>query len=116
MGAADNLRTEAEAAEELGCSVAKLRKLRACGELAFIPGRPVLILDQDFQDLKRREAEMAYARWEKRKRKKRGTKPPNPAEDPNASERRRHILLWLKHRGASVIPGLAKPARSRGQS
>ena len=38
MGAADNLRTEAEAAEELGFSIHKMRKLRAAGEVAFIPG------------------------------------------------------------------------------
>lgn len=111
MGAADNLRTEAEAAEELGFSIHKMRKLRAAGEVAFIPGRPVLIMDSDFQLLKRQEAEKAYARWEKRQRKKRGTKPPNPSEDPDASERRRIFFQWLRMRGPSVIPGLAKPTR-----
>ncbi|KQP60096.1 hypothetical protein ASF41_10485 [Methylobacterium sp. Leaf111] len=111
MSVSENLRTEAEVAAELKCSVAKIRKLRAAGRLAFIPGRPVLILDRDFVKLQREEAEIAYARWEKRKRKKRGTKPPNPNEDLDAPERRRVRLMWLKHRGPAVLRHLAKPTR-----
>lgn len=115
MSISDNLRTEAQVAAELKCSVAKIRKLRAAGRLAYIPGRPVLILDRDFLKLQREEAEMAYARWEKRKRKKRGTKPPNPNEDPDAETRRRAIFSWLHHRGPSVMRHLAKPADGRSQ-
>lgn len=111
MSSSLNLRTEAEVAAELKCSVAKIRKLRAAGRLAYIPGRPVLILNDAFLKLQREEAEIAYARWEKRKRNKRGAKPPNPSEDPHAETRRRAILSWLQHRGPSAIRHLAKPTR-----
>jgi hypothetical protein len=113
MSISNNLRTEAEAAAELKCSVAKLRKLRAAGRLAYIPGRPVLIPEASFLKLQHEEAEIAYARWDKRKRKKRGTKPPNPNEDPHAATRRRAILSWLQHRGPAVLRHLAKPASGR---
>lgn len=105
------VRTEAEASAELGFSIHKMRKLRAAGEVAFIPGRPVLILERDFEDLKRREAEKAYVRWEKRKRKKRGAKPLKPPEDPDAAIRWRAALCWLKLRAKSgQLPTISKPA------
>ena len=105
------VRSEAEAAAELGFSIHKMRKLRAAGEVAFIPGRPVLILERDFEDLKRREAEKAYARWEKRKRKKRGSRPPKPPEDPDVVIRRRAALTWVKMRMKAGLPLPTKPIR-----
>ncbi|KQO66032.1 hypothetical protein ASF22_05020 [Methylobacterium sp. Leaf87] len=78
-----------------------------------MPGRPVLIPEAAFLKLQHEEAEIAYARWEKRKHKKRGTKPPNPNEDPHAETRRRAILAWLRHRGPVVLRHLAKPAGRR---
>ncbi|OLP60339.1 hypothetical protein BJF93_15390 [Xaviernesmea oryzae] len=39
--------TEREVAELLRCSQSKIRRLRRAGELAYIPGRPVLIDEMD---------------------------------------------------------------------
>ncbi|OLP60340.1 hypothetical protein BJF93_15395 [Xaviernesmea oryzae] len=41
--------TEPEAAEILQCSSSKIRRLRFSGELAYIPGRPVLIEEADLE-------------------------------------------------------------------
>ncbi|WP_245295732.1 helix-turn-helix domain-containing protein [Rhizobium rhizosphaerae] len=39
--------TEPEVAERLRCSTSKIKRLRAAGKLAYLPGRPVLIDERD---------------------------------------------------------------------
>ncbi|MCJ2040285.1 helix-turn-helix domain-containing protein [Methylobacterium sp. J-059] len=78
------LLTEAEVADRLKCSVSKVRKLRYAGLIAFLPGRPVLILESDFVVLQRQQQELAYARWAGRKVRRRATRPPDP---PSITER-----------------------------
>ncbi len=41
------LLTEAEVAKVLRCSTSKIKRLRYAGELPFLPGRPVLIAEED---------------------------------------------------------------------
>lgn len=45
----DILLTEKEVAERLRCAVSKVRRLRRTGKLAFLPGRPVLIREEDLR-------------------------------------------------------------------
>ena len=44
------LLTEPEVAEMLRCSTSKIKRLRLSGALAYIPGRPVLIAEQDLAE------------------------------------------------------------------
>lgn len=39
--------TEAEVAERLRCSTSKIKRLRLAGKLPYLPGRPVLITEDD---------------------------------------------------------------------
>lgn len=52
------LLTEQEAADLLGCDALRVKRLRAAGLIAFIPGQPPLLLEDDVQEfiawLKRR--------------------------------------------------------------
>ena len=41
------LLTEIEVAETLRCSTSKVKRLRLAGKLAYLPGRPVLIREDD---------------------------------------------------------------------
>lgn len=45
-----NLLLEREVARRLRCSTSKVKRLRLSGELAYLPGRPVLIAAKDVQD------------------------------------------------------------------
>ena len=44
------LLTQIEVAQRLRCTVQKVAKLRKTGQLAYIPGRPVLIEESDLRD------------------------------------------------------------------
>lgn len=44
-----NLLSDDEIAARLRCSVSKVRQLRYAGRLAFIPGRPPLVRERDFE-------------------------------------------------------------------
>lgn len=43
----DALLTEKEVSERLRCSTSKIKRLRLDGKLAYLPGRPVLIREED---------------------------------------------------------------------
>lgn len=48
--ARDVLLTMEEVAQRLRCSASKVRHLKDAGKLAYIPGRPVYILESDLND------------------------------------------------------------------
>lgn len=60
--ASAKLLTEKEVAAVLRCSCEKIRRLRYAGKLAYVPGRPVLIAEDDlnsFIDAEKLAAERA---------------------------------------------------------
>ncbi|MEZ0251715.1 MAG: helix-turn-helix domain-containing protein [Methylobacteriaceae bacterium] len=71
--------TEAEIAERLNCSVARIRKLRAAGRLAYLPGRPVLITEADYNAFVALERQHLETLASKRRKRARKLLPP---EDP----------------------------------
>ncbi|MCP1546984.1 MULTISPECIES: helix-turn-helix domain-containing protein [Methylorubrum] len=75
----ETLFTEAEVAERLNCSVARIRKLRAAGRLAFLPGRPVLVTERDFNAFVESERQHLKTLTGKRRKRARKFLPP---EDP----------------------------------
>jgi excisionase family DNA binding protein len=60
-GSSPRLITQAEAANRLGVSIRTMSKLRAEGELAYIPGRPVKIPETEVTDYIRRKLVRAKA-------------------------------------------------------
>ncbi|MFD6320924.1 helix-turn-helix domain-containing protein [Methylorubrum thiocyanatum] len=76
----ETLFTEAEVAERLNCSVARIRKLRAAGRLAYLPGRPVLVTERDFNAFV--ESERQHLKTLTGKRRKRAKKLLPPGEPP----------------------------------
>lgn len=79
MTTVEKLFTEAEVAERLNCSVARIRKLRAAGRLAYLPGRPVLITERDFNAFVESEREHLKTLTGKRRKRAKKFLPP---EDP----------------------------------
>ncbi|WP_455977514.1 helix-turn-helix domain-containing protein [Methylorubrum populi] len=75
----EKLFTEAEVAERLNCSVARIRKLRAAGRLAYLPGRPVLIIERDFTAFVETERQHLKTLTGKRRKRAKGLL---PLEDP----------------------------------
>lgn len=47
MGVVKRLLTEGEVAERLRCSTSKIKRLRLAGKLVYLPGRPVLVAEDD---------------------------------------------------------------------
>ncbi len=91
------LLTEAEVAKRLRCSVSKVRKLRYDGRLAYIPGRPVLVLERELEAFERQQAEKRAAKERQRRPKRRaaGTK-----QATGMGPEMRGILLGLRQRFA----------------
>ncbi|BAU89651.1 hypothetical protein MPPM_1046 [Methylorubrum populi] len=79
MTTVEKLFTEAEVAERLNCSVARIRKLRAAGRLAYLPGRPVLVTERDFNAFVESEREHLKTLTGKRRKRAKKLLPP---EDP----------------------------------
>lgn len=106
--------TEAEAAERLGCSVSKLKKLRYAGRLAFIPGRPVLILERDLLAFQKLEAELKAAALREKQIKKGRYREPKPEPLTGHALIVRRVIIARMQRGmpVNVTLGLAsKPKR-----
>jgi excisionase family DNA binding protein len=91
------LLTEAEVAERLRCSVSKIRKLRYDGRMAFIPGRPVLVLEREVEAYERRQAEK---RAEKERQRRPKRRPPGTKQATGMGPEMRGILLGLRQRFA----------------
>ncbi|WP_393986765.1 helix-turn-helix domain-containing protein [Xanthobacter flavus] len=86
------LLTEEEVAVLLRCSCAKVKRLRLSGAMAYLPGRPPLILRDDLN---------AYIEGARRKAaKKRGPETGTLEAQQQASEeiRLRATRDWLRHR------------------
>ncbi|QPC90012.1 helix-turn-helix domain-containing protein [Mesorhizobium sp. INR15] len=81
------LLTQNEVAERLRCSVAKVKRLRMTGLLAYLPGRPVMIEEADFEKYKENLKVKALPQVDKKKEIRGGTK----LESPSALARR----IWL---------------------
>ncbi|KAA3447129.1 DNA-binding protein [Mesorhizobium sp. SARCC-RB16n] len=85
---ASTLLTQEEVAERLRCSVAKVKRLRFTGQLAYLPGRPVLIEEADLEK---------YLEGIKRQAKPIATKPEKSAkpalEDPAVLAKR---IFWAR--------------------
>lgn len=91
------LLTEAEVAERLRCSVARVRKLRAAGRLAYLPGRPILVTEADFA---------AFVETERcqRRSKSRSVSASSEASEPKVAgltAEQRGRLIWLQHAARS---------------
>ncbi len=68
---------QSEAAEFLGCSEQKVKRLRLSGRLPYIPGRPVLLDEEDLVAFLEEERHAQEQREEARRPKPR---PPMKAE------------------------------------
>lgn len=93
------LLTEEEVAVLLRCSSAKIKRLRLSGAIAYLPGRPPLILRDDLN---------AYLEGARRKAaKKRGPEPGTPEAHEEGFEeaRRRARRNWLRRRMKQVVKG-----------
>lgn len=96
-----NLLTEAEVAERLRCSAAKVKRLRLSGALAFIRGRPVLVDEADLA---------AYIEGQRATAAERAGTQPGSAEyeaQRHEKARERARISWLQRSFA---------ARARAQS
>ncbi len=71
------LLTQAETAERLQCSVATVKRLRKAGKLSYLPGKPVLI---DEQDVFRFLAEKAAKKEERAAKRRAAAAPISPQE------------------------------------
>ena len=71
---------ESEVADRLRCSTSKVKRLRLSGQLAFIPGRPPLIAEEDLE---------AFIDRMKRKRADKLRPAADTPEDPVAAR------LWV---------------------
>ncbi|SFK86033.1 helix-turn-helix domain-containing protein [Methylorubrum salsuginis] len=91
------LLTEAEVAERLNCSVARIRKLRAAGRLAFLPGRPVLITEADFEAFVVTERQHANSLTGRRRKRAKKFLPPEPPPPKGGMTPEQHgRWIWLK--------------------
>ena len=82
------LLTEREVADRLRCSLPKVKRLRLTGKLAYLPGRPPLVDEEDL------EAYVAFA-----KRSSEPPPPPTPEEVSAkgiAEARQRARMGWLQ--------------------
>lgn len=62
----DRFLTEPEVAEILRCSASKITRLRRGGQLAYLPGRPVLIAETDLNEFIETRKRMAAEKAAKR--------------------------------------------------
>lgn len=60
----DKLLTEREVAERLRCHISKIRRLKRAGKIAYIPGKPVYILESDLNAYLERARRVAKAKPE----------------------------------------------------
>ncbi|RWA81457.1 MAG: DNA-binding protein [Mesorhizobium sp.] len=91
------LLTQAEVAERLRCSEQKVKRLRKSKELAYIPGRPVLIDEHDLIQYLERNKCPALPPISKRTKKAPGTSIGPRSESESASALARRIWLARKN-------------------
>lgn len=93
----ETLFTEAEVAKRLNCSVSRIRKLRAAGRLAYLPGRPVLVTERDFNAFVETERQhLKTLSGKHRKRAKKLLPPEEPPPKGGMTPEQRGRWIWLK--------------------
>lgn len=96
-----NLLTQVEVAERLRKTVKTVARLRAQGQLAYLPGRPVLIAEDELERYLRREIQRKQAQAEARARAAR-VQPLSPRQ------RARKMVAEMIARG-ETLPTLRRP-------